>query len=599
MIYMFLSDESFASREAQSSVMSVDDIQKYGLGIIDDNLLNYFIDHNVITDPVGSERASNRTARVVVDLFTGVTSSVRASGRMYLNFDASKISEDETSKEHLFIQSITIDAISDSDSTIQTKIQRRAALFNIIETIFFSRSSVQPYSLTNIENTLASAPNTTYAGYVKDSLQLSTTITQNSVYYYTSVMNGGTLASDALDFYDFAIFKFQYGSTTDDVVELKVWLSVPQFKANYPYSTITDIVYPCKPEWILNPTSYQSQMDAVLQSADYKDNVLDVAVTSKDHSGLVVYKTRYVHSSVPHDASMGFVVLYKGAVPSAEAMRDAIRESLLNEKNSVTGGSLATESEWKEVLPDLFIDSSFYIFPCYYQRVKYGSSMIEQSISSYRTMYDRLRRVFTSGEYTEQELFDNMEILQAPGHGMYLIAIAADLNEQKHSKLLEIHPTYQPLDSVGTVTEFAVTSDTVFLKKTYYKKTQPGEIYEFTEMVEGKDYHINDIVPQDGSVYEKIVLVEKDDWNTMTSTSKTFAWMLAKCIAACIEGKIDSTSADFLTEEMIGVDNRRQFYYFTTNFTAYHVMTLEGAKGIFDITTLTDEDEEHVPGYIH
>ena len=45
MIYSFLSDEAFAITKANASVMSVSDIQGYNLGLLDDNLLNYFTKH--------------------------------------------------------------------------------------------------------------------------------------------------------------------------------------------------------------------------------------------------------------------------------------------------------------------------------------------------------------------------------------------------------------------------------------------------------------------------------------------------------------------------------------------------------------------------
>ena len=93
--------------------------------------------------------------------------------------------------------------------------------------------------------------------------------------------------------------------------------------------------------------------------------------------------------------------------------RTADSSKLLAEKNKNTGSLLALEEDWKKVLPDLFVDQGFYIFPCYYQRYEVGDRNIEQSVSNYRTMFDRLKMIFTGNEFTLQELFDNMEILQA------------------------------------------------------------------------------------------------------------------------------------------------------------------------------------------
>ena len=147
MIYSFLSDEAFAVTKALSSVMSVEDIQTYELGIVDDNLLNYFDKHAVITDPVGSVRAQSvRSGRLLVDGYTGkaftvgeAASVATAVGRMHLDFDANKLGS-TSSHEALAIAAFTVDNDNDGTDIITEKVERRAALFNILETIFFARS---------------------------------------------------------------------------------------------------------------------------------------------------------------------------------------------------------------------------------------------------------------------------------------------------------------------------------------------------------------------------------------------------------------------------------------------------------------------------
>ncbi|MBR1988751.1 MAG: hypothetical protein IKA36_06930 [Clostridia bacterium] len=604
MIYSFLSDEAFAVTSAQSSVMPVKDIQKYKLGILDDNLLNYFDDHTVINDPVGSTRAINRTTRQSVDESTGGAVAVRAVGRMFFNLDASKLGLAE-STERAFISSITVDVGNDNDTVINEKVVRRAALFNIVEAVFFARTDTAHIkSLSAIEAILTGATGSTFAGYVPESLKLSTTITERAVYRYTKVPDTTILSSDNLDFYNWCEFKFKYGENDTDIVEIKVWLSTDEFKSNYPFSTITDVVYPCKPEWILDPVLYGSEVKAVLQSSNYKDSVLDDAITARDHSGISVYKTRYVHANVSSDAQMGFVVMYKGAAPSSAAMRAAIKEKLLAETNSITGSLLADESEWKKVLPDLFVDSGFYIFPCYYQRASFGDNVIEQNISNYKTMYSRLRNIFTGDEFTDQQLFDYAEIIQAPGHGMYMITMPVGIDDSNlYKSILAIHPTYQPLDSVGSVTEFKPTNDSVFLDKQYYYQNPLAE-HEFIPITFGVTrindvvYNLNDGVPTSPVIYERIYVIEKDDWNTMTSATKAFAWSLARCVAACIDKTISLSDNEFTREEL-GSGSKREYYSFVSNSTEYHVLTLAGAEGVFDGNVIVTTGEEHVSGYIH
>ena len=594
MIYSFLSDEAFAVTRASASVMSVSDIQQYHLGILDDNLLNYFTKHSVITDPVGSSKALNRNNRVLVD--KSVT-GFHAVGRMYLNFDADRLG-DEASTEESFINALTIDPDNDNASTVETKVEKRAALFNIIETIFFSRDvNTTVANESTITTTISEAINSTYAGCVIDAdnpLILSSTVSRA---IYKCGNDTDTKFIDAsVDFYDFCEFSFKYGNNESDVVRIRVYLSSVEFKKNYPYSTITDIIYPCKPEWMLEPEFHANEVVAILQASSYKDTILDEAITSRDHSGMTVYKTRYVPKNISNNTPMGFGVLYKGAEPSSEAMREAIRGKLMNEINKTTQGKLATEEEWKSIFPDLFVDSGFYIFPCYYQRRKFGNNTIEQNISNYRTIYDRLKMIFSSGEFTDKELFDNAELIQAPGHGMYMVVFPVSIVNQTVTSLRTLHPTYQPLDSVGTVNALVPTSDTKYVhNKSYYKQDQ--EIpYQFDLLVPGADYQINVDIPTNVTVYEKQYIVEKDDWNTMTSSTKSFAWLLAHCIARCIDDSIVNTE---FTEESIGTSVKRKYLSFVSNYTEYHVLTLEGAEDVFTPVTTTLEGEEHVPGYTH
>ncbi len=599
MIYSFLSDEAFAVTNAQATVMSVNEIQTYKLGILDDNLLNYFDNHTVITDPVGSRRAVNRTTRQSVDAYTGGSIIVRGSGRMFFNLDANKLGLD-SSVERAFMNSITADVDDDNDSVLNEKAIRRAALFNIVEAIFYSRDrNSHINNVDAIEALFSAGSGSTYSGYVSESLKVSSTVARGA-YRYVSDSVTDPVSSTELEFYTWCEFAFKFGNTEAETVIIRVWLSTEEFKKNYPYSTITDVIYPCKPEWILNPSQYGSEMKAVLMSSNYKDTSLDSAISSRDHSGISVYKTRYVHDLVTTDALMGFVVMYKGAAPSSASMRQAIKDRLLSEINPITGSQLADETEWKKVLPDLFVDSGFYIFPCYYQRMKNNGITIEQNISNYKTMFERLKLIFTGNEFTEQELFDYAEIIQAPGHGMYMIAMPVSIGDSnKYKSILAIHPTYQPMDSVGSVVEYRKTNDVKFANKEYFIQN-PLIDYEFmlVRFGEGQDYNIGDTIPTDRDFYECIVVRDKDQWNSMTSTTKSFAWSLARCIAACINKTISLDDSEFTVEQM-GSGVTREYYSFVSNSTEYHVLTATGAIGVFDRETSVTGVEEHVPGYIH
>ncbi len=588
MIYCFVSDEAFAVTDTGLSVLAYENVISSTLGMIDDNLLNYFVDHGIIVDPIGNSNATNRTARIKADDSNTTHGSVSPNGRMNLHFDQSKVTD---SADSGLVSTLTI-ATSDGDATIESKTQLRAALFNIIETIYMAHNTTALGStaktVSEIETIFNKALDTTYQGYVSDSLQLSTTTTA-SYYYYDYTANNvttRTVTTTKVDFYDYFDFDFNYG---DSYTTVRVWLSVPQFKANYPYSTIMNVIYPCDPSWILNPESTGGEMAAVLSAATYRDSVMDTAVTDDDHSGATTFVSRYVHASVSSDSRMSFLIMYKGVAPTAESMRIEVRERLLAETDSL-GRVLATEDEWKAVLPDLFIDASFYLFPCYFQRqTSLSSTTIEQSIANYRSLYNKTCNVLTSDD--SQTIFDYMEILQIPGSKIYMVAYPVEGTSNTYTSILELHPTYQAVDSIGSLIQYTLTTDTVYTAgKTYCYQETDAETGDYTVL----NYTSDDwgtTLPEDLVLYER-TLTTTSSWSSMTSVTKNFAQLLANCYAVCLTPS--STHASDFTESLM---NGRTYYSFSSNFIEYHMLSYESAAGTFG--EYIEEDCEHVDGYIH
>ena len=601
MIYAFVSDEAFAN-VGTKSVGSYESIMANELGMLDDNLLNYFVQHEIMLDPVGSTIATNRRTRLSVD-DSNATTGNRPTGRIYLHFDYTKLDPLTDSVAPFKVED------NDTESDRTAKILRRAALFNIIETIYMARygatAGAGPKSKEDLEAIMvaASATDTSaYYGYVAGSLQLSSTTTKSG-YRYAWENNVGSHEAVSTEryFWDSFSFSFKVGvtSTGEDVVQMfKIWLSPDKFKSDYPYSTIMKVVYPCDPLWIYEPSDKGGEMQAVLSAAQYKDMSLSAEVKNNDHSGIATYTSRYVHSSVSSNARMSFVVMYKGAMPTSAAMRTAVSEAL--KKVTDSNGNVLDERVWRARLPDLFVDGGFYLFPCYFQQVQYPNNIkIERSLVNYRSLYDKVRQILPNMD--AQAVFDYMEILQVPGHKLYLVALPLSDNDSDKKSVLTLHPTYQALDSIGEeYTYTVVTPGSEYVQGvSYFRrgvniKDNPEPIYSYIKL-SATECEPGGIVPSTPVIYRREVTAS-NYWNTMTYQTKEFAQLLSLCFTVCnADPTNEPANKNMFTEEAI---DGKQYYSFVNNSIEYHMLSAVGGEGILTVID-SSEDCEHSDGYIH
>lgn len=432
MIYAFCSDGSFAG-VGGGSMLSYPDIGKSQLGVLNDQMINYFLNPTSLFDPRSVSQNNNK--RLVCTPF-----GKQASGRMALQFDNTRKGDgnDYSHVRPVYMDEADargIDAISQSDIT-------RAYLFNIIEYCFLQHTSID--TLPSAEQ-LDSAMKTesTYSGYVPGSIQVSTLVTKSKI-WLTNSLTGYELYppkdSDEskdiqLPFYQSIQFQFRVGT---DVLTFKIWLGMEAFLADYPLSVLVKVVWPCDPARLLD-MDFANTVAAIVESSGFKDEQLQQAIKSEDHSGLATYVSRYVNSSLATYYRMPFTVLYKGCAPSSAAMRDYIREELL-------ALGLATEEVWKGVLPDLFVDGGFYLVPFYINRVSLTDGyVIDKNIIGYNQMIQKIVQLFPNTDI--DWIRKNGSLLMAAGSGLYIYAFPLIDNPSDLLNLGSIHPTYQNIDA--------------------------------------------------------------------------------------------------------------------------------------------------------
>ena len=378
-IYGFITDTLFWNKKTVDLNKSIDK----GLGYLDDILINYFHQIATVNDP--------RDERL--DVIGTIP-----SGTISVLFDASKMDPDTGP----FVN------ISDEDVT---------HFFNILEKCYFTQNRTE----LELNNELITGE--VFVNYVNDSVRRS------SKYTLTTV----TGIRSELKIYDYIEFDMVIAS---EQIHFKLWINSENFKANYPLTTITKVIPPCEPRYLLDPALQTNATTAIIASSESIFSNFNEGTTDVDHTGTLAYRTKWIISSqnVPE---VKFGLMYQGAVPSSLEARAAIREYLI-------GLGIAQESLWEAKFPDLFVTAQFFIIPHWGNTTdrpdnKYGS--VYPAIINHTKLYEETYRILPSFDPTWIQ--NRLEVLTNPFNPIIMTAVPDPLNENDRFALRDILTTYQ------------------------------------------------------------------------------------------------------------------------------------------------------------
>ena len=178
--------------------------------------------------------------------------------------------------------------------------------------------------------------------------------------------------------------------TTSLTLTFDLWFDRDAFAEQYPWTTITDVILPCPcgnlydilgsyqtvsafvsaasegKKSVFHLTGYTFD-DDVLENVtgNYDSGTIDSMVASDDHSGVAQFTTDYYaypDTQPTNFFSVTFGVAYKGAKPSVDVIRAAIRAAILCIVDPRIDPRYAEEL-WKKKLPDIFSDREFVLVP--------------------------------------------------------------------------------------------------------------------------------------------------------------------------------------------------------------------------------------------
>lgn len=419
MIYGFLSDSMF----------KVDPLLEYGesslppVCYLDDTIENYFNTKLTVTDP--------RATRIVPEY----------PGKIKLHVDADQLEE-----AHLF--------------TLITGTQMEL-LFGMIETIYTD----EIHSETQLNDELVSHPDF-------GSIYVANSIQRGSEFVSTGIAVG---PQTMVDWFQVEV---SFGAVTET---LKIWMSRAKFASDYPISTISKVILPCDHTYLLNPSGMISVVDALILSNEYSLSALNTDIASSDHSGLLVYKTKYNVSS-SSVKMMPFGILYKGAAPSSLDVRKAIREYLISFGTAVA-------EVWESLLPDLFVTGQFYLIPLWDNVTVRVDRTMFPSILPTKKISVISEKAFPNMDSVH--LQEHSEILTCAQSEVFIFAISDPLNADAFTILGE-HPTYQyysPQNQIHAYMEAKTKEFNIRLNRCMAVLSGEAVLEEFIQnTIDGKRY---------------------------------------------------------------------------------------------------------------
>lgn len=533
-VYGFVSDTAFYNKDFTNpgTTNTVDQ----GACCLTDKVASMFGKVGIIKD--------TRTARAPttqlndVSVWTDAPDALKNSdgvldGSMSIVFDINKVSSDVRS---LF-----------SSETNKNVMQN---LFNLIEYVAYYQKMINEQeriavAVSALAETTAFAEIAAAAGHAAVDAQeteIDCFTTVNTVY---AKDNQGVIAHLRFVRDKFTVtFDIKDDSNNTVGVELHLWLGRDMFlgsksiaEGGYPLSTITDVVLPCPADKlytlldtygsvsefasassegknsVYHITDYEYEDGALINvhgEYNINDATLNAVVKSDDHTGVYTFTTNYYGypDTQPNNTfTLSFKVVYKGARPSLDDIKTALRRAILDIIPA------HTEDEWRKKLPGIISERWFFLIPLYdniwkKDGVEHRYGIVDTTQSRLTALVSRvLGSSYASGS---QSVVPYAQVI-IPKYSKFPVIVVPKMDNPSNSKLftniyqdyIGINATSQDasddlsgdhLTDESDLTQSFTEAFNAALAKAYNKNLPHGSITDFNGLFEM-------FTPQDGITY--------------------------------------------------------------------------------------------------
>jgi len=533
-VYGFVSDTAFFNRDFNNpgAVSTVDQ----GACCATDKIASMFGKIGIIKD--------TRTARAPmtqlndVSVWTDAPDALKESdgvldGNMSIIFDINKVSAEV---KDLF-----------DDEINKTTMQ---GLFNLIEYIAYYQKMINAQervgvSVSTLADTTAYADLSSAAGGAIVDTQETEIDSITSVPLAYAKGREGIVPHRRFVRDKFTVtFNLKDSNNTQVAIELHLWFGRDMFLGSksidaggYPLSTITDVVLPCPSDKlytlldtygsvsefasassegknsVYHITDYEYQ-DGVLINVqgEYNTNdaTLNSVVKSDDHTGVYTFTTNYYGypDTQPNNSfTLSFKVVYKGAKPSMDDIKTALRRAILDINPT------HSEDEWRKKLPGIISERWFFLIPLYdniwkKDGVEHRYGIVDTTVSRMTQLVAKvLGPSYASGT---QSVVPYVQII-IPKYSKFPIVVVPKMDNPTNSKMFtSIYKDYIGINAISQdssddpsgdhladesdLTQSFTESFNAALANAYNKNLPHGSINGFNGLFEM-------FTPQDGITY--------------------------------------------------------------------------------------------------
>ena len=228
---------------------------------------------------------------------------------------------------------------------------------------------------------------------------------------------------------------------------------------SYPLSVITDVILPCPADKLYTLLSTYTSVPLFAESASEGKNriyhiteyfyengslvetrgtyneagTLNEMVKSDDHTGVYVFTTSYYGHPDTHpnnSFNLGFNVVYKGAQPSLDDIKAALRAAILQIDPNIP------DDEWRKKLPGIISDRWFFMIPLYDNVWKKYGGNVYRRYGIVDTTPNRIMNLISAilgPDYASQTQFAQLVI---PKYSKYPVVVVPKMDNPANSKMI-------------------------------------------------------------------------------------------------------------------------------------------------------------------
>lgn len=315
----------------------------------------------------------------------------------------------------------------------------RDALFTILDAIFYHHGT------TSLETYLTTNPSASLL-YKPQSLQLSTTTVTGT--YYT----GSPVTPTPINCVSYAEFSIVIPQGTTSVqYDLTVYIDNATWIAHYPNSTVVAVAPPIDYNTLLNTplaTTTANLFSTASNVSQLNYASLYPQLDTAPASGYINYFVTVYDPDGSHTLAP-FNILYRGAVPSQLQIRQAVLSSVL-------GSGIGTSAQWQTRIPELFVNSRYYLIPLWDNTFTLGNQSIYKGFVSTSRFLSIAQTILPATNNTV--IAATTEVFEAAYNRIVLVSVEDITDPSKFTALSSVFPSYQAYSSTDTNFAYMTTA---------------------------------------------------------------------------------------------------------------------------------------------